>query len=438
MSARRPLLSRRVALLALAVIAGWLVVLMSSLNLIVDHELRSDLTGTLKVRAQAALATVEVSGHRITKVHDVANDAELDNGVWVVARGRTVEPAGVATAPAVVLSVANRPAGAVSQPGQQLFYVLPVRAGDGSRVGAVVVAAGTEGIHRAAVLTLIGSIVVGGLLLLGMYVVLRLTIVRALRPVADMTGQAQAWSIGDPGKRFGADQRFEELAALAHTLDALLDRVAGVLRHEQVLTAELSHELRTPLARVVAELSLLTGEDDRVDPRALEGIRESSTRMQRIIETLLTSARSQHAENQGRCAVADAIATEVSSLRHADVDFRTDVNPADLHAGVDQGVCERIIAPILDNAARFAATWVMVRAYPEGGRVIIEVSNDGPPIAPVVADAMFVPGRHSPDPSGHDGSGLGLPLSRRLARAVDGDLHLSAHEPVSFVIELPS
>ena len=51
--------------------------------------------------------------------------------------------------------------------------------------------------------------------------------------------------------------RPDELGELARTFDALLDRVAASLRHEQRLSAELSHELRTPLARIVAEIELL-------------------------------------------------------------------------------------------------------------------------------------------------------------------------------------
>ena len=48
----------------------------------------------------------------------------------------------------------------------------------------------------------------------------------------------------------------DEISELAATLDALLDRVAASLRHEQRFSAELSHELRTPLARIIAEAEL--------------------------------------------------------------------------------------------------------------------------------------------------------------------------------------
>ena len=68
-----------------------------------------------------------------------------------------------------------------------------------------------------------------------------------------MTEDAAAWSEHDLDRRFELGEPYDELTRLAATLDALLDRLAASMRHEQRFTAELSHELRTPLARISAE-----------------------------------------------------------------------------------------------------------------------------------------------------------------------------------------
>ena len=65
-----------------------------------------------------------------------------------------------------------------------------------------------------------------------------------------MTEDAAGWSEHDVDRRFDQGEPYDELTRLAATLDALLERLAASLRHEQRLTAELSHELRTPLARI--------------------------------------------------------------------------------------------------------------------------------------------------------------------------------------------
>jgi signal transduction histidine kinase len=253
-----------------------------------------------------------------------------------------------------------------------------------------------------------------------------------------MTGQAEAWSIDDPGRRFGDTQRFAELATLAHTLDALLDRVAAVLRHERALTGDLSHELRTPLARIKAETELVVGVDGKADEQAIAGIRESTARMERIIDALLTSARTEHAADQGRCAVGQAIGAALEACHRDDVEVTVVTTPPDLHAGVDFAVCERIIAPLVDNGARFAKDRLAIHAHASDGRVHIDVTNDGPPLPDALGESIFRPGTHAPDPSGHDGAGLGLALARRLARAADGDVLLSELDPVTFRIDLPS
>jgi signal transduction histidine kinase len=185
------------------------------------------------------------------------------------------------------------------------------------------------------------------------------------------------------------------------------------------VTGDLSHELRTPLARIRGEAELLVDSKGRADPQAVAGIREGTARMERIIETLLTNARTANAANQGRCAVSEAIA-EAIDPSHADiVPIAIEVEPEDLHAGVDLQVCARIIAPIIDNATRFAESQIEVRAMLIDSRVCIDITNDGPAFSP-------------------NGAGLGLPLARRLAHAADGDVRLTSEEPVCFRIELPA
>ena len=108
-----------------------------------------------------------------------------------------------------------------------------------------------------------------------------------------MTEDAAAWSEHDLDRRFELGDPYDELTRLAATLDALLDRLAASMRHEQRLTAELSHELRTPLARISAEAELAlsrprTGDDYRA---GMEAIGRSAEQMTRTIDALMAAAR---------------------------------------------------------------------------------------------------------------------------------------------------
>ena len=82
-------------------------------------------------------------------------------------------------------------------------------------------------------------------------------------------------------------------AALAATLDGLLDRVASSLRHEQRFSAELSHELRTPLTSVIAEAQLALRQSGPGDEHraGFERIVAAAQQMRRTLDTLLAAAR---------------------------------------------------------------------------------------------------------------------------------------------------
>lgn len=94
---------------------------------------------------------------------------------------------------------------------------------------------------------------------------------------------------------------------------------------------------------------------------------------------------------------------------------------------------ERILAPILDNAVRYAATAVTITATDAGRMVMIDVSGDGPGVA---MDDVFRAGARS---RGSEGAGLGLALSLRVARTIGGDIQLSSvANPTTFTVTVPS
>lgn len=279
--------------------------------------------------------------------------------------------------------------------------------------------------HRVEDTALIVAAGVAGLVLLVAYPVLRWTIARALRPVEAMTWQAAEWSAHSPTERFGAAPRLTELQELATTLDGVLDRYSTLLRHERQLSGELSHELRTPLATLRAEADLLAAHADPSVRRTGERMAEQSARMDRILDTLLTTARSELTATPGTCLlddVLDALAVPVHREGTA------------VRVAVDGAVLERILAPILANAQRFARTSIEVTARPGGGAVRIDIGNDGPAL-PDDPERLFEPGVRGDDE--HDSAGLGLALARRLARAADGDVTVATADPAAFRVTLP-
>jgi two-component system, OmpR family, sensor kinase len=331
------------------------------------------------------------------------------------------------------------------------LYATPVRSGS-RPLGTVVVGASVSPYESTASAALLGSVILG-LLMLAATVGLSLWLIsHALRPVAEMTERAAAWGERDLSRRFFAGRPHDELTGLAAVLDRLLARLADTLRREQRLTAEISHELRTPLAKIAAEAELGVGgrlsAGERVE--ALERIGEHARELQRVLDTLLASARAEQPPASDGSDAAESATRAAAHARDAATARGKSIAVAcrgeRCRTAVEDDVVQRILAPLLDNAARFARRHVELAVCGDDGFVVFEVSDDGPGVAAPDRDRVFEPGFRGRDPSpggvgwpAHTGSGLGLALVRRLAQAAGGEVEardLSAG--ASFVVRLPA
>lgn len=428
------------SLLGLLVIGAWVVLVTAVFNIVLEQRLDRQAHVVLHTRAITAAATVEVAPGRVT-VRDTSGDAELDSGLWIYAGGRAIDrPSGGRRFDPQTRELAAGAAG-YHQRGDDIYYVLPVRR-ESRRVATVVALQSDLAYAHAQTEALVGSSIVALLVLLGAYPVLRFAAGRALRPVRAMTEQAGEWSAQGLDERFGTEQRYEEIQALAGTLDGVLDRLSAIVRHERQLSAELSHELRTPLSRIVAETDLLLGRPHAADELASahSAVRDSAMAMESILETLLSAARVDIQIAPGRSDVATLLDT-VTGARHRDDGVRVVARGgAGLALGVEAAVAERILAPILDNAARYARSVVEVTAVRSSGSIALDVRDDGPGVPHDLQDVIFEPGRRGQPDDGHDGVGLGLALARRLARAASGDVTVldDPRGGACFRVRLPS
>ena len=434
-AATRRTLRGRVSLLGLAVIAAWVVILTVVFNVLFSSGRQHDLDSLLRARAAAAAATIKVVGGTIT-VDEQRADRPLDTGIWVYSGMHAVErspdDAGLqSTADAL----AARGGGYTDGPGDYRLFALPVKDGD-TQVGMVIASTSVAPYERARAAAIEGSVIVALLVLLGAYPVLRFAAGRALRPVDEMTHRAADWSAHALSERFGTNQRFREMRSLAGTLDEMLDRLSAIVRHERRLSAELSHELRTPLSAIVAETDVLLAHEHTPEQvvAAHQAIHDTALAMDRILETLLSAARVDVQDAPGRCELDFVIDGLVRSRQALRVDVEVDI-PEGLGVGVEAPIVERILAPIMSNAYRYAVETITVRARRASESVIVEIDDDGPGVPPELRDEVFEPGRRGTADDGHDGAGLGLALARRLARAAAGDVMLGRGS--TFVIRLP-
>jgi signal transduction histidine kinase len=431
---RAPTLRGRLALVAVVTTAVWVGLLTAGFNLLLASQLHAQASSLLRQRAAAAADAVQVGADGTVRFADPHDDSALDTDLWIYAGSKALERPRASRRlqqEADALAASGNTFAQTAEPGATRFYALRLRE-NGRPVATVVAGVSLDPYRNVARLALLGSTGLALLLLAGVYAVTRLLVGRALAPVQEMSAQAARWSEADASQRFGAADRPGELALLAANLDGVLDRLAALLRHEQLVTEELSHELRTPLSLITAETDLLRGRRRTSAElhQAVDRIADSATRMSRILETLLSAARSRSSDSAGRCLLEPVVTAAVGTVAVA---VAVDPGPPGLLVGVDADLVERMLAPILDNAQRYAATRIDVTVAIDGPSALVRIRDDGPGVAPELGDAVFDPGRRDAG-SSPQGAGLGLALARRLARAAGGDVVLVGG---AFEVRLP-
>ncbi|MFE5191121.1 sensor histidine kinase [Streptomyces sp. NPDC056628] len=432
----------RLSLVALTTATLLMLVLTVAFNAVVQHRLQHQADGELHTRAAAVATTIDTTGTTV-RVLETANDALLDTNVWIYVGGRLLEePPNADRLTRVAGALAargGRRCVTADLDGPLRLCSQPVSA---DTSGTLVVTALDLSPYRSSADTLLlGSLALDVMMLACTYALTRLAVGRALRPVRMMTDQATRWSAVASEERFAHTRHPAELARLGASLDAILDRIRTLLRHERQLTGELSHELRTPLSRIIAELDWWQTHPRTVDQtRATHKvIAEAAQSMRTICDTLLDDARSGTRAAPGTAKVLPTL-QRLTEVLDAPSHLTVAADGPPLKAGVPPALLERIVSPILTNACRYARSKVTIRAYRAPDGVRIDVTDDGPGVPPPFAGQLFEPGRRADPGDGHPGAGLGLPLARRLARSAGGEVtYAPGHAPgARFMISLPA
>lgn len=215
--------------------------------------------------------------------------------------------------------------------------------------------------------------------------------------------------------------------------------------------ATMSHELRTPLNAIIGYQSLLkegiTGELNEAQQAQLTRIRASADHLLGLIDEVLTFSRVEagkevirREESMLRPIIGEAI-TMVTPLAEAkNLKVRSEGDDAELFT--DAGKVRQILLNILSNAIKFT-DWgeIVVRSAVNRDRVKISISDDGIGIAPENQEKIFDPfwqvEQRSTRKAG--GTGLGLSVSRSLARLLGGEISLESEleKGSTFTLTLP-
>lgn len=250
-------------------------------------------------------------------------------------------------------------------------------------------------------------------------------------PQRDETGAITGW--------FGTLTDISEQRRLAEERERRREELERVTESRATLMRGFSHDVKNPLGAAMGHAQLLSegilGELSGRQRESVERICRSIDTAIRLIHDLLDLARAEAGQIEVEC-----VATDVSrAAREIAEDFRAQATavglaldvraPDGLRADTDPTRLRQIVANLLSNAVKYAPrgqVTVDAEIRPAGGPgpggwVALRVTDTGPGIPEDKREQIFQEFTRL-DPEAQQGAGVGLAISRRIARLLGGDL----------------
>jgi signal transduction histidine kinase len=255
---------------------------------------------------------------------------------------------------------------------------------------------------------------------------------KGLRPVANITTQAQRIGQGSTNEQIDVPRVKDELQRLALTLNWMLQRLRATRDRERQFLADASHELRTPLAimRSEVDVALLSSELEGDARETLTSVGEEIDRMSRLVEDLLTLARIDEGklelliEPVDLAELASSVAGRLEPLA-AGRGIAISLSGRSTLVMGDRRRIEQVVTNLFINALDHSpeGTVVEVETWPEGDDGRLAVKDRGSGIAAEALPLVFKrfyrtqTHRHGGEPGG---SGLGLAICKETVEAHKG------------------
>ena len=220
-----------------------------------------------------------------------------------------------------------------------------------------------------------------------------------------------------------------EVRPFAVAINRLLARVGQSMESQRRFVADAAHELRSPLTALSLQAERLA-DTEMSDParERLMVLRQGIERGRNLLDQLLSMAKAQSVaelpkspvsvQNIYRRVLEDLM--PLAEAKHIDIGVE---GAQDAQVWVSELDMTAVVKNLVDNAIRYTPEGgqVWLRVEREGDLVAIVVADQGKGIAPDDQERIF--GKFERvDPSEPGGTGLGLYIARRLARAMGGDI----------------
>ncbi|WP_449277709.1 ATP-binding protein [Leucobacter sp. GX24907] len=300
---------------------------------------------------------------------------------------------------------------------------------DGGRViGAVMVSESLEA-PRAEIAVRWTLLAVSAVALIGLLAFATSRLANwVLRPMLRVDQAMAAIEQGEMHARIADDTGPSEMQRMIRIFNSMADEIERVVSRQQEFAMNASHELRNPLGALLLRVEYIaTGLDESWEAE-VEEVREEGRRMARILDTLLSIARSQRKDSSfAPVDLVELVDERLRAWREVSADRGVELalsGDASLVSTTDRTAVESAFDAVVDNALKFAprGSTVDVVVRRADGQLRISVRDRGPGLEPEELERVLERFWRSPRDQNVPGSGLGLAIANDLLGALHGRL----------------
>jgi signal transduction histidine kinase len=224
-------------------------------------------------------------------------------------------------------------------------------------------------------------------------------------------------------------------------------RLEEVIKSKDEFLASVSHELRTPLTTIYASAESLIEQVDVIDEELrselIQFMADESREMANMVEDLLVAARAEIGKVnivQEALELQPLVGSVIQAARLDEAGKTLNWSSVNGAAWIDPTRFKQIVRNLLTNAVRYGGDEIRVESISLGPTTFLLLSDNGKGIPEDRREAIFEAYERAHRRSGVTASvGLGLAVSRQLARLMGGDLTYEFSDNWStFRLEMPS
>ena len=268
------------------------------------------------------------------------------------------------------------------------------------------------------------------------------------RRIGDIAAVANRISARDLSQRVplsGAGDAFDRLGS---QINAMLDRITGLMDELQLLTDSLAHDLRSPVSRLrAAAHAAAETEDEKEQEELLVSVIRQADALMRILTAVLEISRSEALTGRKQFNWFDVgeLASELAEMYDplaeeggATLEFERPNRPVPLFG--HRQLLAQAISNLIENAIRYGSSGgeIRVRVRPGERLIRVEIADRGPGIPIERRDEARRRFGRLDSSRSNEGAGLGLALAESIAHLHDGQLMLEDNGPgLVTILELP-